>query len=66
MILAGSVQQVMALDELGSTGVAALKQGRCFIGMDYDAAYLQKLAIPKLQQVMGESGAVFSAMKRLP
>jgi len=64
MILASSMQNGIVLDPFcgsGSSGVAALQHGRRFIGIDDNETYLRELAIPRLQQVMGESVAVAGA-----
>lgn len=41
----------------GTTGVAALRYGRRFIGIDSEASYLEKFAAPRLQDVLIKRGS---------
>ena len=41
----------------GTTGVSAIREGRKFIGIDLDADYLGKFAIPRLEDVLNERAA---------
>jgi len=55
IILASSKKGDIVLDPFcgsATTGVVALKNKRRFVGIDLEAAYLDKLAIPRLKDVL--------------
>jgi site-specific DNA-methyltransferase (adenine-specific) len=54
IILASSNKDDLVMDPFagsGTTGVAAVSLGRNFIGIDKDATYLKKIAIPRIQEI---------------
>jgi site-specific DNA-methyltransferase (adenine-specific) len=55
IVLASSNSGDMVLDPFcgsGTTGIAALKHGRRFIGVDSEVEYLDKLAIPRINDIL--------------
>lgn len=55
VVLASSKPGDIVLDPFcgsGTTGVAAIRNGRSFIGIDMERAYLEKLAVPRLKELL--------------
>lgn len=66
IIIASCPKEGVVLDPFcgsGTTGVAALKHGRKFIGIDSKEEYLAELAYPRLKEAMGENPLSNAAMR---